>query len=351
MFDFKSSENLYLFNPRLETSKLKTHLENLGFDSHVFILSSGTTMQGGLKGYALSKNAILSNAKAVNEHIGLTKEDNWLCSLPYYHIGGLSIYARAYLSRAKVIDFHEKWNVGNFLKAISDLQICSVVPLQCYDLVQNKIPAPKSLKYLIVGGDYLPQSIHQGLIDLNWPVLRTYGMTEVCSQLATEKEVSKDLKLIPLNIHELIIKENILGIKSPALFTGEFRFAEDQFNYIPQTSEVFMTNDLCEMRDNYLFPKGRKDQDFKIKGRRVDFNNLKKIVADLSSQYGLYEHIQLKKITDKRDGFLLKLQYSCKVLPEAFKSELEKSLIPLRISEYQGVSDISRTELGKLKTD
>jgi O-succinylbenzoic acid--CoA ligase len=351
MFDFKSSSNLYLFNPKLETTKLKSHLKALGLDSHIFILSSGTTMQGGLKGYALSKDAILANAKAVNQHLSLTQDDTWLCSLPHYHIGGLSIYARASLSGAKVKEFHQRWNVEKFYNQLENIQVCSAVPLQCYDLVQSGYEAPKSLKYLIVGGDFLPEHIHKKLIQLKWPVIRTYGMTEVCSQLATETQISDELKLKPLSVHDVFIKNGVFSIKSTALYTGEFKLNGTEFSYTPLTTNTFHTNDLGEIKDGFIYPLGRKDQDFKIKGRRVDFFELKKLVSNLAAKHNLYKELNLKKVRDERDGYALNLEYSCKNLPEAFKSELELVLKPVAIKSYKPIESIDRTELGKIKTD
>ena len=351
MFDFKSSKNLYLFNSKLETSNLKFHLETLGLNSHIFILSSGTTMQGGLKGYALSKDAILANAKAVNLHLNLTQDDTWLCSLPHYHIGGLSIYARASLSGAKVKEFHERWNVEKFYNQLEEIQVCSAVPLQCYDIVQAQYEAPKSLKYFIVGGDFLPEDIHEKLIQLKWPVIRTYGMTEVCSQLATETQVSNQLALKPLSIHDVFIKNGVFNIKSPALYTGEFKLIGTEFSYTPLEANTFQTNDLGEIKDGFIYPQGRKDQDFKIKGRRVDFFELKKLVINLAAKHNLYKDLNLKKVRDERDGYVLSIEYSCKILPEAFISELESAIRPVSINSYKPTESIDRTELGKIKTD
>ena len=64
----------------------------------VWLLSSGTQSVDEIKAIALSIEAILQSAKAVNKHLRATAKDRWLLTLPFYHIGGLSIFARAHLS-------------------------------------------------------------------------------------------------------------------------------------------------------------------------------------------------------------------------------------------------------------
>ena len=81
MIDFESNTNDFLYSPfisdEISKNNLEKHLEELNLTGHVFIMSSGTTTNF-LKGYALSKKAILANARAVNEHLALNMNDSWL---------------------------------------------------------------------------------------------------------------------------------------------------------------------------------------------------------------------------------------------------------------------------------
>jgi len=349
-FDFKSSDNIYLFNSKIETQRLSEELKKLALKSHVFILSSGTTQKGTLKGYALSKKSILSNAQAVNKHLSLTKDDIWLLSLPYYHVGGLSIYARASLNQAKIKVYNDNWNPKSFVNSLEGCTVCSVVPLQCYDIVKYKLYAPRSLRYLIVGGDYLPNSIHQELIKLNWPVIRTYGMTEVCSQLATETSTSEKPKLKILDIHKISLKGDRVEIDSPALYTGEFKFS-DEFIYSPRQTNTFVPQDILQVDGESITPLGRADSDIKIKGRRVDFSGLQRDFQELAVSFGIYKNVILRKVEDLRDGYHLYIDYDLDSEPIDFISSLHDSIAPLRIQKVSKVLSIGRTELGKIKTE
>ena len=109
-FDWESNSNFYAINPRFPTDSARELLYALyeneaQFQSHVFLLTSGTTSQttNGLRWVVLSKRAFLSAAQAVNLHLASDSSDTWLHPLPDFHVGGIAIWARARLSGAKVV--------------------------------------------------------------------------------------------------------------------------------------------------------------------------------------------------------------------------------------------------------
>lgn len=354
-FDFTSLSNEYLFSPFLEKKvreyDLVNKLKSLNLKSHIFILSSGTTGTTRLKGYALSKESILTNAKSVNEHLCLDENDHWLASLPHYHIGGLSIYARAYLSGAKVSSYDFSWNVSDFYKSLETVTVTSVVPTQCYDLVKAQLPAPKNLRYLIVGGDYLNKSLYLDLVKFGWPVIRTYGMTEVCSQLATEKTINnKTLSLEPLSIHTLKVENNgKLLIKSPSLFTGVFTVNSSDFNYNATEDEFYSTNDLVEIKNGFVYPKGRADNEIKIKGRRVDLNEINRKLNLLFYENDLTTCAQYIIKDDVRDGSVIEIHHT-DIINDKTKEKIQLALKPISIKAFKKVEKLNITELGKKRS-
>lgn len=356
--DLNSKENLFLFSPKIDVSKkerLIGHLRQLGLDSHIFILSSGTTSDANtLKGYALSKSAVAANAAAVNRLLGLGPDDAWTLSLPPWHVGGLSVFARAKLAGAKVHRNNSKWDPLAWAASLEKSAVTSIVPLQAYDLVDQKVKAPKSLKHLIVGGDYLSQELHSRLGQLGWPVRRTFGMTEVCSQLATEKQFCKEPGPEVLGIHKVRISaEGVVEVKSPALFTGRFVMtANFRYDACPVDDEgFFKTSDLAKIEEGRLTHLGRVDEAFKSKGRLFYFNDLRERLASFAVQEGLYGKLELGLVEDKREGKMARISALREL--EARKQELEERLrqvfAPLSIFEILFVESFSRTELGKLK--
>jgi o-succinylbenzoate---CoA ligase len=154
--------------------------------SLVFFQTSGS--EGIPKWVGLSRQALLASASSVNEHLEATSKDRWLITLPQHHVGGFSIFARSYLSEARVFEFTGKWDADRFVQAVESGQITltSLVPTQVYDLVRAKLQGPSSLRAVVVGGGAVSYDMGMKAIELGWPLLQSYGMTEAASQIATE---------------------------------------------------------------------------------------------------------------------------------------------------------------------
>src|SRR5688500_13645623 len=99
--DWGSSASVVLLNPRMpedERRRMETWVEPL--PRPLWLATSGTT--GSLKLVALGKDALLASAAAVNRHLSATAGDVWRSVLPRWHVAGLGIEARAFLSGARV---------------------------------------------------------------------------------------------------------------------------------------------------------------------------------------------------------------------------------------------------------
>ena len=154
--DWSSSESHLLLNPRMPVEE-RQRLERLAamvppLDAHVWIATSGTS--GSLKLAALSKKAMLASALAVNRHLEAGNDDIWCSVLPAFHVGGLAIYARAWLTGSRVLS--AGWSAGDFIELAGREQVTltSLVPAQLTDLVRTQVQAPPSLRAIVVGGDH-----------------------------------------------------------------------------------------------------------------------------------------------------------------------------------------------------
>src|SRR5690349_2632783 len=111
VIDWTSAESHVLLNPRMpreEEMRLRSFVTDL--PGHLWLSTSGTT--GALKLTALSKQAMLASAAAVNRHLQSNAKDVWYCVLPLFHVGGLGILARAFLSGASVT--RSNWDAREF---------------------------------------------------------------------------------------------------------------------------------------------------------------------------------------------------------------------------------------------
>src|SRR5260370_21611322 len=153
MMDWESRQTSLLLNPRTpagDGERFELLAAAVPLEPHVWMATSGTT--GVQKLTALSKEALLASAAAVNRHLDARASDAWCCVLPPFHVGGLGILARAYLAGARVVAI--AWEPHRFAETCRDEAIAfsALVPAQVSALVRGRIQAPAAMRALVVGG-------------------------------------------------------------------------------------------------------------------------------------------------------------------------------------------------------
>lgn len=151
------------------------------------MFTSGTT--GKPKGVCLSLKNFFYSANASAYRLGLDVNDVWLCAMPLYHVGGLSIVLRSCLYGTAVL-LHARFELEAVTKALADEQqavsLVSLVPTMLYRLLQDAdFRASPSLRLILLGGAAAPTKLLQDAKARNLKVLTTYGLSEACSQVAT----------------------------------------------------------------------------------------------------------------------------------------------------------------------
>jgi o-succinylbenzoate---CoA ligase len=322
---------------------------------HVLFETSGSS--GRPKSVALSKQALLISAAAVNQHLNVTPASRWGLALPLNHVGGFGVAARAYQAGCGFHPFARRWDVTAFEKWLTEFGIShtSLVPTQVHDLVQAGLKAPATLRAIVVGGGHLDILTGQAARDLGWPVLTSYGMTEAGSQIATQglelldlPYQSTPLPLLPI-WNARTTPDQVLIISGPALFSGYV--CEGKFQ--PLTTAEFVTADRVEVRDRLLSPLGRVDTRVKILGELVDPEAIERELMELSKSQLRPGTFAVIPIPDERMGHFL---------VAFFESSVPKTLIDVTLAIYQENSpgfkrlkpaitleNLPRTGLGKLR--
>lgn len=370
--DWDSAESFVFLNPRLpdfEKEQLKNLTSHFPQAGHVWICSSGSSNAAdeSVKLIALSKSAILVAAKSVNSFLQSSKSDNWLNPLPIFHIGGLSIFARAFLSGAMVTDFsNEKWSAVLFVEKIQSKKITltSLVPTQVYDLVQAGLPCPKSLRAVLVGGAALSPELYLQARNLGWPLLPSFGMTETSAVMACAELQSLAEKKFPRlqvlsHVQVQLNDEKKLMVRGDSLLTGFAQMKKNETVW----SQVLMngwlqTDDFAQIDvldgQTYLQPLGRGQDFIKIKGEGVNLALLRlKFEEFLAKNFAEYQQkIILSSRPHSRD--LNELIFICeKSVPEQIIRSLQErfnhSVMPYeRILQIHSVHEIPRTPLRKI---
>ena len=222
------------------------------FKSHIFIKTSGSTSQQ--KWVALSKKALLVSAEQVNKHIKASRQDIWYSVLPHEHIGGLSVWLRADLLGISVVTHKGKWQPKEFAEQLqsSKATLSSIVPTQLFDIVQQNIVAPETLRVVFVGGGYLSESLYKRARELAWPILPTYGMTECASQVATARLDSltsndyPELEVLP-HVKAEVSGGGKLNFSGKSLLSAYIIKEGTDFNIKKVNGNSFTSEDLGEI--------------------------------------------------------------------------------------------------------
>ncbi len=339
-----------LLNPRLsrdETENYDSCFRRSMLLGHLWIASSGSQSR---KLIGLSKKTFLISAEAVNRHLRSTSSDRWGACLPTYHVGGLGIYARAYLSGARVSNFEHKWSASDFLRWIvkERVTLVSLIPTQLHDLVSVGAQSPVGVRAVIIGGSELDEELYLRARKLGWPVLPSYGMTEVGSQIATAPLSSLKGSVYPMlkildHVKTRQNAEGLLEVRSPSLMSGYWNIETQEFHLVEKDS-WYLTEDAVKIEDQNLLPLGRSSDFVKIKGEGFYLSQIENRIRTVAHVEG-----SLVAIKDPRDG--VRLVWVVEQHLEKTKASIAKwnlSAFPLeRISEVRSIEKIPVGTLGK----
>lgn len=309
---WESSESYLLLNPcysKNDQQRFHRILEAAQrWPAHIWLSTSGSSVQ---KWVGLSKQAILSSAQAINQHLHSTQTDRWVNPLPLFHVGGVGIVARSYLSGAKVFDFRQhvagKWHAESFHQYVEQVSgtLSALVPAQLHDLVALGKRAPSSLRAVVIGGGVLLPNLYEKAIVLGWPILPSYGLTECASQVATaplESWKSKQKPSLQLLSHiQAYEHDGRLCFSGSSLLSTYAYLENDQVQFIdPKSEGWFISEDRGNIHKGELTILGRADAIIKVGGENVDFSRLENHLQTLRLKMAIDQEVTLVALPDER---------------------------------------------------
>lgn len=327
------------------------------YPSHVCLATSGSSIP---KWALLSKSAILASAASVNAFLQVAPSDLWLIPLPLFHIGGLAILARSWLSQVPCVTaVWDRWSPHQFCALIEQHKatLSSVVPTQLYDLVAQQCQAPTSLRALLVGGGSLPEALyHQGRT-LGWPILPTYGMTETSSQVATAPLHSLNRLEVPclevLSHLHVANSEQGLAISGTSLLTAYLALQSGEVvTQDPKENGWFYTCDHATQQGNLLSNIEKNTNIVKVKGERVHLEEMEQEIAHLAGLPTYPPQICVVALPHPRDGEQLHL-----IVEEEPEQKWKKGLLAYharalpfaKMTSVMCVEKIPLSPLGKIR--
>lgn len=151
------------------------------------MFTSGTT--AGAKPVTLTYDNWLWNAIGSAHALGLDPEERWLCPMPLAHVGGLSVQLRSVIHGTGVL-LHERFDTDAALAALMDpaerVTLVSLVPTMLVRLLDAGLREPPTLRRALLGGGPIAPALLARARAARVPVAPSFGMTETCSQIATD---------------------------------------------------------------------------------------------------------------------------------------------------------------------
>jgi O-succinylbenzoic acid--CoA ligase len=262
-----------------------------------------------------------------------------------------------------------RWDAHHFLRICTKTggTLTALVPTQVYDLIQAKLQAPASLRAIVVGGAALSESIYFEALNLGWPLLPSYGMTECCSQIATAslESLSANPRRFPEPelLSHVEVSQNDAGkirVRSPSLLTGFAILSPGGDRWIdPKTDGWFQSEDMGEVLETaqgvFLKVRGRTSDFVKIGGESVDLNRLSGILSELRAKAATSLDLVVIDVSDERLGKVIHGVAAAEVgsadatMAQTIFDQFNARVLPFeRVRKIHIVTEIPRSPLQKL---
>lgn len=148
----------------------------------VAIHTSGTT--GRPKAVELSYANLYASALASADALGVDPDDRWLCPLPLFHVGGLSVLYRCAIHGTTAV-LHDRFDAHRVKESLEsgEVTLASLVPTMLERLRQAGLRQAPRLRAIALGGGPVTLGLLEWARETGIPVTPVYGMTETASQV------------------------------------------------------------------------------------------------------------------------------------------------------------------------
>jgi O-succinylbenzoic acid--CoA ligase len=184
----------------------------------VILHTSGTTAAP--KPVKLTYGNFRASAVAAASNLPVGTGDRWLCVLPLFHVGGLSILTRSAIHGSCAI-VHERFEAGAVRDSLEsgEATLVSIVATMLRRLRAAGLERAPALRAALVGGGPVPRDLLEWGADAGLPLLQTYGMTETCSQIATAAAGSSSARPLP-GVELRIGEDGEILVRGPMVSAG-----------------------------------------------------------------------------------------------------------------------------------
>ncbi|MDR7343106.1 O-succinylbenzoic acid--CoA ligase [Pantoea alhagi] len=205
--------------------------------------------------------ALLYSAAGVNQLMGFNAAENWLLSLPLYHVSGQGIIWRWLLAGACLT-----LSDAPLPQALSGCSFASLVPTQLWRLLQQP-QRPAGLKAVLLGGAAIPPDLVASAEAAGIRCWCGYGLTESAATVCGKRADNRPGVGQALAEREVKVVNGEIWIRGATLACGYWR--DGQLWPLVNQHGWFATGDLGRWQQGELLVLGRKDNLFFSGGEAV----------------------------------------------------------------------------------
>lgn len=232
-------------------------------------LTSGST--GLPKAAVHTCEAHLASAQGVLSVIPFGAEDDWLLSLPLFHVSGQGILWRWLLAGARMT-VRDRQPLEQMLAGCTH---ASLVPTQLWRLLVDKTPV--ALKAVLLGGAAIPVELTEQAHEQGIRCWCGYGLTEFASTVcAKEADGLADVGSA-LPGREVRIVDGEVWLRAASMAQGYWR--NGQLAPLVNAEGWFATRDRGAMHDGKLTIVGRMDNLFFSGGEGIQPEEVERVIA------------------------------------------------------------------------
>ncbi len=306
------------------------------------------------------------SALGSNENIRMEGGDQWLLSLPMFHVAGIALVMRAWVAGASVGVPLASQPLDEAIQTLQPSHL-SLVATQLQRLLEKGEPLLSSLlscKAILLGGSAIPAALLKQAEEFKLPVYTSYGSTEMASQIATTLPGGsfEDWRSAG---HVLSYREIRLDDEGGIWVRGQTQFA----GYVTEEGLVrpfdsdgwFAMGDLGEFSEQgHLLILGRKDAMFISGGENIQPEE----IEGLLEQHHDVVHASVVDIPNEEFGArpvaFVQLQPGATLDPSSLTQHLESYLPRFKTPDHfftwpEGIANtgikMSRKQLRALACD
>lgn len=240
------------------------------FDVHQvasIMYTSGTTGQP--KGVLQTFENHYTSAIASALNLGVMPDDEWLCTVPIFHISGFSIMMRGliYGMTVRLVPQFDAPAIAHILRT-EPVTLISVVPFMLKKLLDQQPPTATpycALRGMLLGGGPIDQATLRRCQQQGVPVVQSYGMTETASQVVAlnfadaPSHVGSSGKPLFTTQLQLTPQTHEILLKTPALAAG-YLGQPEKFAAKLTADGWYHTGDVGHLDEaGFLYVDGRLD--------------------------------------------------------------------------------------------